>query len=95
MSFNVSMRHVTQATYLGDVISEKGTIDETISLRSKKAIGIISWISSILSSVCLGNFHFDIAMVLREALIPTQYWLILKFGTMFNKSMFQVLKIQT
>ena len=62
------MKHVTQATYLGDVISEKGTIDETISQRSQKAIGIISQISSILSSVCLGNFHFDIAMVLREAL---------------------------
>ena len=29
--------------------------------------GIISQISSILSSICLGSFHFEIAMVLREA----------------------------
>ena len=43
------MKNVNQATYLGDVLSDKGTIDETIILRTQKAIGIISQISSILS----------------------------------------------
>ena len=62
-----TMKTVTQATYLGDVISEKGTIDETIEQRSQKAYGIISQISSMLSSISLGSFHFDIALVLREA----------------------------
>ena len=61
------MKHVTQASYLGDILSEKGTIDETILERNLKSIGIISQISSILSSICLGSFHFEIAMVLREA----------------------------
>ena len=62
------MKNVKHASYLGDIISEQGTIDETVKQRSQKAVGIISQISSILSSVCLGSFHFDIAMVLRDAL---------------------------
>ena len=45
--------------------SKTGTIDETILARNLKSIGIISQISSILSSICLGSFHFEIAMVLR------------------------------
>ena len=62
------MKSVNHATYLGDVLSNNGTIDETISQRYNKAVGIITQISSILSSVSLGNFHFDIALVLRDAL---------------------------
>ena len=61
------MKNVSQATYLGDVISETGTIDETIIQRGQKATGIISQISSILSSICLGSYNFDIALVMREA----------------------------
>ena len=59
-----NMKNVSQASYLGDILSEKGTIDETIKERNQKATGIISQISSMLS---LGSFHFEIAMVLREA----------------------------
>ena len=62
------MKTVSQATYLGDFISEKGTDNETIEQRSKKAIGIITQIFSILSSISLESFHFDIAIVLRESL---------------------------
>ena len=61
------MKNVSQATYLGDVISETWTIDETIIQRGQKATGIISQISSILSSICLGSYNFDIALVMREA----------------------------
>ena len=49
------MKSVSNATYLGDVLSEKGTIDETITQRCQKGIGIISQVSSMLSSVCLGS----------------------------------------
>ena len=61
-------KSASQASYLGDIISDKGTIDETINVRSQKALGIITQISSILASVSLGSFHFDIALVLRDAL---------------------------
>ena len=69
---DTNMKNVTQATYLGDVVSEKGTIDETIAQKSKKSLGIITQIISILSSFCLGNFHFDIALVLKEFRNMTQ-----------------------
>ena len=62
-----NMKTVSQATYLGDVISDTGTIDATVAQRCQKATGLITQISSILSSITLGNFHFDIAMVLRES----------------------------
>ena len=62
-----NMKNKSQATYLGDVISEDGSLDGTIAQRGQKSEGIITQISSILSSVYLGSFHFDIAMVLRDA----------------------------
>ena len=58
---------INNTSYLGDILSEKGIIDETIKERNQKATGIISQISSMLSSITLGSFHFEIAMVLREA----------------------------
>ena len=61
------MKTVSHATYLGDVISDSGTIDENISQRCQRALGIITQISSMLSSISFGSFHFDIAMVLRES----------------------------
>ena len=61
------MKSDSKMTYLGDVLSANGTIDETIIQRGQKSEGIITQISSILSSIHLGSFHFDIAMVLRNA----------------------------
>ena len=77
---NNDMKSVSQATYLGDIISENGTIDETIEQRGQKATGIISQIASILSSISLGSFHFDISLVMRNAkfvnsiLVNSEVW---------------------
>ena len=62
------MKDARSVTYLGDIISESGTIDATIEQRGQKAEGITPQIVSILSSISLGNFHFDIALVMRDAL---------------------------
>ena len=61
------MKTVKQATYLGGVICQNGSLDATIEQRCQKSVGIITQISSLLSSISLGNFHFNIAMVLRES----------------------------
>ena len=61
------MKNVSQPTYLGDILSEQGTIDETITHRGQRATRNVSQISSILSSICLGSFQFDIASVMRNA----------------------------
>ena len=42
------MKTVSQATYLRDVISDKGTIDETVAQRCQKAVGIITQIVPII-----------------------------------------------
>ena len=65
---NENMKNASQLTYLGDVICENGLLDETILQRGQKAEGITTQITSILSSIHLGSFHFDIAMVLRDSL---------------------------
>ena len=54
------MKTVSEATYLGDVLSDKGTLDATINHRNQKAVGISTQICSMLSSISLGNFHIDI-----------------------------------
>ena len=61
---DADMKNVTKATYLGDVINESGTIDKTILQRSKKATGINTQISAMLSSISLGRYHYDIALVI-------------------------------
>ena len=58
-----------QVTYLGDTLNSSGDINDTVSSRAMKAIGINSQISSILSNISLGMFHFEIALVLRESML--------------------------
>ena len=47
-----------------DVLSDTGSIDETNLQRCQKAVGISTQITSMLSSLYIGSFHFEIAMVL-------------------------------
>ena len=63
------IKQVKTATYLGDVVSEDGSIDATIDNRKIRSIGIISQISSVLNSISLGFFYMDIALTLRESML--------------------------
>ena len=63
------MKDVKKAAYLGDILNEEGNINETISDRKNKSIGRINQITSMLSSVSLGFFCMDIALVFREAML--------------------------
>ena len=47
------------AKYLGDILNENGTIDNTIAYRKSKSIGIISQISTILDSITFGLYYVD------------------------------------
>ena len=58
-----------KAPYLGDVLNEEGTLGDTIVDRKNKSIGRINQISSILSSISLGFYYVDIALVLRESML--------------------------
>ena len=62
------IKEVASAVYLGDVINEDGSIDDTVKDRVDKSIGKTSQVMSILSGVSLGMFHMDIALTLRESI---------------------------
>ena len=61
------MKRVHDGAYLGDIISDDGTIDKLIESRRQKGIGICSQVVGILSSVSLGFFFYKIAFTLRDA----------------------------
>ena len=62
------MKEVQEAMYLGQVISNTGSMNPTIQSRKLKGIGIISQIMSLLNSVSLGRFYVQIGLILRESM---------------------------
>ena len=62
-------KKVKTAKYLGDILNENGTIDNTIADRKSKNKGIIGQISTILDSITFGLYYVDTALVLREAIL--------------------------
>ena len=62
------IKEVKSASYLGDILNEEGSIDDTIKSRGDKSIGKTNQVLSILSSVSLGMFYMDIALTLRESM---------------------------
>ena len=64
-----AMKNVTKIRYLGDVINNVGNINDTIHDRYSRGLGIVTQITSLLTSISLGIFYFDIAMVLRDSML--------------------------
>ena len=60
---------VTEEKYIGDVISSDGKHTKNITSRRSKGIGISNEIIIILSSLCLGAHYFDVALMLRRAML--------------------------
>ena len=63
------MQQTESMIYLGDIVTERATIDATIKSRELKAVGIISQITSILKNVTLGIFYFQTALILRDSML--------------------------
>ena len=64
---NIEMKNATKIKYLGVFLNSQGSLDDTINDRSYKAIGLRSQLSSILKSISLGAYYFEVAMILRES----------------------------
>jgi 3-deoxy-D-manno-octulosonate 8-phosphate phosphatase KdsC-like HAD superfamily phosphatase len=62
------MESVAHDTYLGDIISSDGRNSKNIKKRISKGIGISTQIVNLLSSICLGEYYMEIAMLLRESM---------------------------
>ena len=58
---------VSEAVYLGDVVSQDGKNTKNIQNRVSKGMGIVTEIMDILNTVSFGSKYFEIAIILREA----------------------------
>ena len=62
------MKSERRLKYLGDILTVDANIDETIVDRSTRAIGLRSQLKSLLSSISLGSFFFEISLIYRESM---------------------------
>ena len=62
------MKNSQQEKYLGDIISEKGTVQATIESRISKAWSYVSEISAIINEFPFGNKKIQVGLMLREAM---------------------------
>ena len=71
---------VSQDKYLGDIVSETiqadGSNSKNVAARKGASIGITSQIMTILSTVNLGSYYFETAVLLRDTMLIS--------GTLFN-----------
>ena len=58
---------VSEAVYLGDVLSQDGKNTRNIQNRVSKGMGIVTEIMDILNTVSFGSKYFEMAIILREA----------------------------
>ena len=65
---NEPMMNKEQIKFLGDILNSEGTIDDTILDRSSRAIGLRSQLKSIITSLSLGSFYFEISLIFRESM---------------------------
>ena len=64
----VVMEGKKEEKYLGDIISTDGRNIKNIKARVAKGKGIVSRIMTILEGIPMGEFNFEIAMILRNSL---------------------------
>ena len=62
------MKKVSEDKYLGDQISYDLKFSKNIKQRCSRGLGVISDIMSLLNELSLGNFHFEIGLLLRESM---------------------------
>ena len=65
----LEMEQKMEDKYLGDIISVDGRNIKNIKARVSKGKGINSRILSILDGIPFGQYHFEVAMILRNSLL--------------------------
>ena len=62
------MKESHEETYLGDIISNKGTLEATIKARKLKGYSYISEIRALLSDMPFGHRRVEVGRILRDAM---------------------------
>ena len=63
------MKVTNSEKYLGDIINNTGSLQETIEKQKSKGQGIITEIMSILNEIPLGKYRIVVALKLREVML--------------------------
>ena len=59
-------------TYLGQIICNSGTNFKNIENKKNIGIGAVSQVFAMLSQVSLGHYYFEIALVMRDAMLVSK-----------------------
>ena len=63
------LEEVDLAKYLGDIIQANGKNDRNIQERKIRGLAASSQIEQLLDDLCLGDYHFEAANILRSSLL--------------------------
>ena len=66
---SVEIDIVKEEKYVGDIVSCDGKHTKNIISRRSKGIGICNEITTILANLYLGQYHFLVALMLRQAML--------------------------
>ena len=58
--------------YLGDTICSSGKNEKNIQNKTNQGVGAISQMFSMLNQISLGHYHFDIALIMRDAMLVSK-----------------------
>ena len=64
-----AMKEVKDDRYLGDILSCDGKNTKNIKDRISKGVGIIANIFNLLEVISFGQYHFEIAVLLRNSML--------------------------
>ena len=63
------MEEVDSAKYLGDIIQTDGKNKRNIQERKHPGLGAVNQIQQLLDDLCLGDYYFEAANILRNSLL--------------------------
>ena len=63
------MEEVDSARYLGNIIQTEGKNKRNIQERKNRGLGAVNQIQQLLDDLCLGDYHFGAANILRNSLL--------------------------
>ena len=63
------MEEVDSAKYLGDIIQTDGKNKRNILERKHRGLGAVNQIQQLLDDLCLGDYYFEAANILRNSLL--------------------------
>ena len=63
------MKEIKDDRYLGDILSSDGKNTKHIKDRISKGVGIIAHIFNLLEVISFGQYHFEIAVLLRNTML--------------------------